>query len=172
MRSWRAAAFNASQNGASSEIDVRCPPMVNERLTGRLMLDAKVPRFGNRLPPASTKLSAYSIVALGAPLVAVGAVQPPRFQHAFAGTLSALAFGNAEAHAFLIGPPLALGLLLLLAVAVQVDDVAHHASGPIIFLGSTIRSNSSGDTCPPLTASSLRVVPFLWAVLAILAALS
>ena len=86
--------------------------------------------------------------------------------------LGALALRDAEPHALLVGPALALGLLLLLAVAVQVDDVAHHASGPIIFLGSTILSNSSADTYPPPTASCRRVVPFLCAVLAILAALS
>ena len=32
-----AAAFNASQNSPSSEIDVRWPAMLNERLTGRLI---------------------------------------------------------------------------------------------------------------------------------------
>ena len=30
-------SFKASQNGASSEIDVRWPPIVNDRLTGRGM---------------------------------------------------------------------------------------------------------------------------------------
>jgi|GEM_PF-1519723 len=29
-----AASFKASQNGASSEIDVLCPAILNERLTG------------------------------------------------------------------------------------------------------------------------------------------
>jgi len=44
--------------------------------------------------------------------------------------------------------------------------------GPIMSLGSTILSNSSEVTRPVLSASSFSVVPFLCAVLAILAAAS
>src|SRR6185503_16794654 len=122
--------------------------------------------------PGRRVTGACSVFALGAALVAADTVQPARFQNTLAGTLRPLALWDAAAHALLISPPLALGLLLLLAVAVQVDGFAHHASGPIIFLGSTKRSTSSVDTYPPSTASSRRVVPLLWAVLAILAALS
>ena len=48
--------------------------------------------------------------------------------------------------ALFVGPALPLGSPLVFAVAVQVDDIAHHTSGPIIFLGSTILSNSSAET--------------------------
>ena len=51
-------------------------------------------------------------------------------------------------------------------------DELKHQPGLIIFSGRTRASNSSLVTYPPPTASSRRVVPFLWAVLAILAALS
>mmetsp|Transcript_28683 Transcript_28683/g.72021 ORF Transcript_28683/g.72021 Transcript_28683/m.72021 type:complete len:249 (-) Transcript_28683:730-1476(-) len=44
--------------------------------------------------------------------------------------------------------------------------------GPSIFLGTTALSNSSAESRPRLTASSLSVDPFLCAVLAIFAALS
>ncbi len=62
----------------------------------------------------------------------------------------------------------------LLAEPVQVDDVAAHGTqfGPIILAGSTVSSYSASVTSPVASASSFSVVPFLCAVLAILAALS
>src|SRR5262249_46635365 len=89
---------------------------------------------------------ACSLIALGGAILASEPVEPARFQGALGGVLIALALGDAEPRALLVGPALPFGSLLVLAVAVQVDDVAHHASGPIILLGSTIRSNSSADT--------------------------
>src|SRR2546430_1511894 len=97
-------------------------------------------RARSRARPAS------SLLALGGAILPPHAVEAARLQRPLGGALAALVLGNAEARAFLIGAALALGGLLLLAVAVQVDDASHHASGPIIFLGSTILSNSSADT--------------------------
>lgn len=53
---------------------------------------------------------------------------------------------------------------------VQVDRGAHF--GPTMFSGRTTASKVSSSTKPSLIASSLRVVPFLCAVLATLVALS
>ena len=53
---------------------------------------------------------------------------------------------------------------------VQVDRRTHF--GPTMFSGRTTASKVSSSTKPSLIASSLRVVPFLCAVLATLVALS
>ncbi len=58
----------------------------------------------------------------------------------------------------------------VLARAAQVDQIGGH-DGPNIFSGRTMASKSSIEM-PSFTASSRKVVPFLWAVLAILAARS
>ena len=171
-----AACLRASQNGASSEMEVRCPAMVKERLTGLIVAPrGSLPRRQAQPSPSPRGRRACdgsSVLAFGAAFLAPHAVEPMRIQGALRGVLGALALGDAEQSALLVRATLTLGPLLVLAVAVQVDNAAHHASGPIIFLGSTILSNSSADTYPPPTASSLKVVPFLCAVLAILAALS
>ncbi len=58
----------------------------------------------------------------------------------------------------------------VLAGQAQVDDLAGQA-GPSMFSGRTMASKSAA-LMPSFNASSRKVVPFLWAVLAILAALS
>ena len=60
--------------------------------------------------------------------------------------------------------------LQVFACAAQVDQIGGH-DGPNIFSGRTMASKSSIEM-PSFTASSRKVVPFLWAVLAILAARS
>src|SRR5262249_38373902 len=113
-----------------------------------------------------------SFLAVRAAIIAPHAIEPARLQGALGCVLRALTLGQAKAHAPLVGAAFALGGLLVLAIAVQVYDVPHHASGPIIVLGSTMLSNSSPVTYPPLRASSFKVVPLLCAALASLAALS
>ena len=54
----------------------------------------------------------------------------------------------------------------------HLSETAARYFGWIISSGRTMRSNSSAVTSPVLSASSLSVVPFLCAVLAIFAALS
>src|SRR5262245_45039844 len=124
--------------------------MVKERFTGRpMMLGARraspAPLSGSRTRGPS-RTPPGSVPPFGPAVVAAGAVEAAGLQVPFGRGLGPLALRNAEAHALLVRPSLALGLTLLLAVAVEVDDVAHHASGPIIFLGSTNLSNSSADT--------------------------
>ena len=51
-------------------------------------------------------------------------------------------------------------------------DLGHAHFGPIIFSGRTTASNVASSTKPRAMASSLRVVPFLWAVFATVVALS
>ena len=152
MPSCAAAAFSASQNGASREMEVRWPPMVKERLSGP-----------SRLRAARVALSGSAFGSLHGEWPLVRSPPPQswrsgprssrrapssrrRLQPALGRGLGPLALGDAEARPLLVGAALALGLLLLLAVAVEVDDVSHHASGPIIFLGSTSLSNSSAET--------------------------
>ena len=60
--------------------------------------------------------------------------------------------------------------LLGLALEAEVDNVGHY-EGPNIFSGRTMASKSAAEM-PSFNASSRKVVPFLCAVLAILAALS
>src|SRR5262245_58266580 len=124
--------------------------MVKERLTGRpmaLSLCAPPPQgYFSSIEWLLERLLAELLVAVGAAILAPRSIEPARLQCSLGRMLVALALGKAEAQTLLIGTPLALGGLLLLAVAVQVDDAAHHASGPIILLGSTILSNSSADT--------------------------
>ena len=65
------------------------------------------------------------------------------------------------------------GAILALAVKLEADEIAHGLSyfGPIMSSGRTMRSKSA-PSMPSFTASSRSVVPFLCAVLAILAARS
>src|SRR6185503_14176298 len=143
--------------------------MVNERFTGRLIAASPVGVTAAGLQSLPRCVRASSRVRRASSLLALGAILPPhaveaaRFQGPLGGALVALILGNAEAYALLVGPALALGGLLLFAVAAQVDDASHHASGPIIFLGSTILSNSSAETYAPPTAACRKVVPFLCA---------
>src|SRR6185436_18602795 len=116
--------------------------MVNERLTGRLIAASPVgvTVAGLQSLPRCVRASsrvrrASSLLALGGAILPPHAVEAARFQSPLGGALVARLLGNAEAHALLVGPALALSGLLLLAVAAQVDDASHHASGPIIFLG-------------------------------------
>src|SRR6202521_1493342 len=106
--------------------------MVNDRLTGRHIA---APACAN--PARVLQLDPRrSFVALGPALVAPLPIVTARLQGTLGGILRSLALGNAEAKAFFVGAALALGGRLVLAVAVQVDDGAHYASGAIIFLGS------------------------------------
>src|SRR5215475_13973517 len=122
--------------------------MVNERFTGRLMAARLAPQCcgPSRAIATGRAMGASSFIAIGGAILASEPVEPSRFQGALRGILVALALGDAEPRALLVGPALPFGSLLVLAVAIQVDDVAHHASGPIILLGSTILSNSSAET--------------------------
>src|SRR6056297_1575571 len=70
-----------------------------------------------------------------------------------------------------IGLPFSIIARAGLARAVQVDDLACHL-GPIICSGRTTASKVASSTNPRLMASSFKVVPFLWAVLATVVALS
>ena len=130
---------NASQNGSSSETEVRCPRRVRERFFGL----------------AITALVAVQM-ARCAGLIAFGG----RF----------LRFAQPEPSCVFIGFGARILAFFSFARAVQVNDFAH--LGPSMSLGCTTLSKVFSSTNPSLTASSLRVVPFLWAVLATLVALS
>lgn len=65
-----------------------------------------------------------------------------------------------------------VGFRLALARGAYVDDAQWTYRGAIISSGRTTSSNSASVTKPSFTASSRRVVPFLWAVLATVVALS
>src|SRR5262245_16305265 len=137
-----AASLSASQNGASSEMEVRWPPIVKERLAGRPEMVGDRPAPLESPGGGSTERILVpdrsigrrplpSVAPLGLGVVAPGALEPARLQRPLGGGLGALGLGDPEARALLVGPALALRLQLLFAVAVKVDNVSHHASGPI-----------------------------------------
>ena len=78
-------------------------------------------------------------------------------------------FGTAMFDRIGVRRALILGSLFYLAGLVEIDD-AH--LGPIMSSGRTTLSKVSASTKPRLIASSRKVVPFLWAVLATVVALS
>src|SRR3977135_3376182 len=102
MPSAVAAAFSASQNAASSEIDVRWPAMVNERLTGRLIAAPSCVTAAAMLArppwrdPRAAMGPARSLVALGRAILPPEAIEAARLQSSLGGTLVALVLGNAE----------------------------------------------------------------------------
>ena len=82
----------------------------------------------------------------------------------------ALLAGSPETGAVGGGVGLASAAVAALAMELEINDIGHHF-GPIMSSGLTIRSKSSA-AMPSLIASSRRVEPFLWAILAIFAARS
>ena len=83
----------------------------------------------------------------------------------------ALCLAASEARGVGVGPGAFFRSGLLLAIPVQVDRRLGHF-GPTMFSGRTTSLKRSSVTKPSLTASSMSVVPFLWAVLATVVALS
>src|SRR5262245_58511532 len=93
-RSSAAASLRASQKGASSEMDVRCPAIVKERLTGRIVAapqDLAAPT-GRRAPAGAPGRArgAASVFAFGPAFLAPHAIEALRFQFALGGILGAL----------------------------------------------------------------------------------
>ncbi len=156
-----AAALSASQNGASSEMEVRWPPMVKERLTGRPVGRAAArvigAAFGSLHDARPSAVDPVLNRAVGPAVVAARAVEAAGLQRALGRGLGPLALGDAEARALLVRPALALGLLLLLAVAVEVDDF------PIT---PPVQSSSWGQracrTPPPKHSRHRRPPPSAW----------
>src|SRR5262249_57928514 len=89
----------------------------------------------HRATPVALPAGSRSFLAIRSAIIAPHAIEPARLQGALGRVLRALTLGQAKAYAPLVGAAFALGGLLVLAIAVQVYDVHHHAYGPFLVLG-------------------------------------
>ena len=138
-----AAWSMTAQNSGSNEIEVRCPWMERERFCRPFSHGQALWSFRSVLALFLSKLS-----------------------------IRLFDFGASKFHTVLRSLSFFLDIASVFLGCFEMNIVIRHYRGFIINSGRTTLSNSFSVTKPRRTASTRRVVPFLWAVLATLVALS